>query len=116
MMRRERSSQGSRRRAHRAPAVVAWIALAMLALPGLAAAQATMAFNKYYQSNTDPDANGQVTVGDTLTYLVRAHNIGAVPLTNVVVTDNRITPNSITCATLTPGQVCDLSGTTLVTV
>jgi uncharacterized repeat protein (TIGR01451 family) len=96
--------------------MAAWLALVALALPGLAAAQATMAFNKYYQANTDPDANGQVTVGDTLTYLVRAHNIGAVPLTNVVVTDNRISPNSLTCATLAPGQVCDLVGTTLVTV
>jgi uncharacterized repeat protein (TIGR01451 family) len=113
MMRRDRSSQGSRRAARFVAAACAWI---VLALPGQAAAQATLAFNKYYQSNTDPDANGQVTVGDTLTFLVRAHNIGAVTLTNVVVTDNRITPNSLTCPILSPGQVCDLYGTTVVTV
>jgi uncharacterized repeat protein (TIGR01451 family) len=116
MMRRGLSSQGSRRTTRAVAAWCACIALAALALPGTASAQATLAFNKYFQGNSDPDANSQVTVGDTLSFLVRAHNIGAVTLTNVVVTDNRITPSSITCATLSPGQVCDLFGTTLVTV
>jgi uncharacterized repeat protein (TIGR01451 family) len=75
----------------------------------------SMSLNKYYQSLGDADGNGLVTVGDTLNYLVRVQNTGSVPLTNVVLTDSRITPSTVTCATLNRFQICDLSGTTVVT-
>ncbi|WP_206410111.1 DUF7507 domain-containing protein, partial [Lysobacter enzymogenes] len=38
-------------------------------------------------------------------------NTGNVTLSDVVVTDDKITPNTITCATLAPGATCDLVGT-----
>ena len=94
---------------------LALTALALLACSGPVFAQASLTVTKYYQSNSDPDGNGQVTVGDTLTFLVRAQNTGYVTLTNVVVTDSLVTPSSTTCATLSAFQVCDLSGTYVVT-
>lgn len=71
---------------------------------------------KSWQTNTDPDRNGQITVGDTLNYWVRIQNQGTVNLTNVVVSDPLITPNSITCASVSPGLSCSLFGNYTVTV
>jgi uncharacterized repeat protein (TIGR01451 family) len=81
----------------------------------VATRSATMSFAKYYQANSDPDANFLVTAGDTLTYLVRVQNTGTDPLTNVVITDSRLTPSTVTCPVVNRNQLCDLNGTLLVT-
>ncbi len=65
--------------------------------------------------NADEDGSGDVSIGDTLTYTVTATNSGTITLSNVVVSDPLITPNSITCASLAPGATCVLSGTYTVT-
>ncbi len=67
-------------------------------------------------SNADEDGSGDVSVGDTLTYLVTARNIGGAGLTNVVVTDPRLTPTGgdTPCALLAPGDSCTLIGTYVV--
>ncbi|MEC4717514.1 MULTISPECIES: DUF7507 domain-containing protein, partial [unclassified Cocleimonas] len=65
--------------------------------------------------NADNDSNGEISNGDVLTYTVTATNNGSATLTNVVVTDNKITPNTISCATLAPAATCVLSGTYTVT-
>src|SRR5262249_37290581 len=55
--------------------------------------------------------NGQVSAGDTLTYSITATNTGNVTLTDVVVSDDKISPNTITCASVDPGRTCVLTGT-----
>ncbi|WP_363800818.1 OmpA family protein [Lysobacter firmicutimachus] len=71
---------------------------------------------KALTGNADEDASGTVTVGDTLTYTVTMTNTSATGnLTNVVVRDNKISPNSRTCATVAPGATCVLTGTYVVT-
>ncbi|WP_175485915.1 DUF11 domain-containing protein [Lysobacter sp. yr284] len=72
---------------------------------------ADLTSEKTQTSNADEDGSGSITVGDTLSYRVRATNTGNVTLTDVVVTDDKITPNTITCATVAPGAFCDLVGT-----
>ncbi|MEO5596458.1 MAG: hypothetical protein ABIQ97_04875, partial [Lysobacteraceae bacterium] len=58
----------------------------------------SMVIEKLLRNYADNDSNGVVSVGDTLTYHVRIRNTGTVPLTNVVVSDSLISPNSTTCA------------------
>ena len=70
---------------------------------------------KAMTANADEDGNGAVSVGDTLTYSITVTNTGNVSLTDVVVTDTKITPNSVTCATLAPAATCVLTGTYRVT-
>ncbi|NUO78410.1 MAG: DUF11 domain-containing protein, partial [Lysobacter sp.] len=70
---------------------------------------------KAMTANADEDGNGAISVGDTLTYTVTVTNTGNVSLADVVVTDNKITPNSVTCATLAPAATCVLTGTYRVT-
>jgi uncharacterized repeat protein (TIGR01451 family) len=67
--------------------------------------------------NADEDGSGDVSVGDTLTYSITATNTGGANLTNVVVTDDLITPTggSTPCAVVLPGAACTLTGTTVVT-
>jgi len=57
---------------------------------------------------------GTVAVGETITYTVTATNTGNVTLTNVVVSDPMLTPDSITCPTVAPGGTCVLTGTYVV--
>jgi len=76
--------------------------------PGLDVAKALSA-------NADEDGNGEVSEGDTLTFTVTATNSGSATLTNVVVTDNLITPNSNSCASVASGNSCVLTGTYVVT-
>ena len=70
---------------------------------------------KTLTSNADEDTTGTVSIGDTLTYTIIATNTGNVAQTNFVVTDNLITPNSNTCATVAVGGTCTLTGTYVVT-
>ncbi len=70
---------------------------------------------KALTSNADEDGSGDVSVGDTLSYSVTATNTGLVPLTDVVVTDDLISPSSTTCATVVVGATCLLTGTYVVT-
>ncbi|WP_206212306.1 isopeptide-forming domain-containing fimbrial protein [Wenzhouxiangella sp. XN79A] len=74
-----------------------------------------LALDKVLTSNADEDGSATVTFGDTLTYTVTATNTGSVALSNVVVTDSRITPSSITCPLLAQGDACVLTGTYSVT-
>jgi uncharacterized repeat protein (TIGR01451 family) len=74
-----------------------------------------LAISKPAPGNADEDGSGDISVGDTLTYTVTATNSGASNLTNVVVTDPLLTPNSNTCGLLAPGATCVLSGTYTVT-
>nr|WP_231118286.1 OmpA family protein [Lysobacter silvisoli] len=70
---------------------------------------------KAMTGNADEDGDGAVSVGDTLTYTITVTNTGNVSLTDVVVTDNKISPNSVTCTTLAPSATCVLTGTYRVT-
>jgi uncharacterized repeat protein (TIGR01451 family)/fimbrial isopeptide formation D2 family protein len=65
-------------------------------------------------AHTDADSDGNVTLGDTLTYTITATNNGNISLNNVVVSDAKITPTSVTCAIVLPSATCDLTGTHLV--
>ena len=57
-----------------------------------------------------------MSVGDTLTYTITATNGGTAALTNVVVTDDLITPTGgTTPCDLAPTETCTLEGTYLVT-
>ncbi len=60
---------------------------------------------------TDADSSGDRSKDDVLTYTVTATNSGSITLTDVDVTDTKITPNSTTCAVLAPGATCVLTGT-----
>ncbi|WP_132866253.1 OmpA family protein, partial [Stenotrophomonas sp. ATCM1_4] len=71
---------------------------------------------KALTSNADGDASGTVSLGDVLTYTVTVTNTSASGnLTDVVVSDSRITPSTITCASVAPGATCVLTGTYTVT-
>lgn len=65
--------------------------------------------------SVDADGSGDITEGDTLSYTITATNVGEATLTNVVVTDSMITPSSVTCAELDPGETCVLTGSYVVT-
>jgi len=75
-----------------------------------------LAIAKAMTGHQDADGNGKVTEGDLLTFTVTATNSGSAVLTGVVVTDNRITPESTTCPVLQPGGACVLTGTYTVTI
>ncbi|WP_057916779.1 DUF7507 domain-containing protein [Lysobacter antibioticus] len=71
---------------------------------------------KAMTGNADEDGSGTVSLGDTLTYTVTVTNTSASGnLTNVVVSDSKITPSTITCATVAPTATCVLTGTYVVT-
>ena len=71
---------------------------------------------KTLTNNADEDSSGTVSIGDTLTYTIVATNSGNFDQNNVDVTDNLITPNSNTCATVAVGGTCTLTGTYIVTM
>jgi len=75
----------------------------------------SLALDKPAPANADEDGSGSVTFGDTLTYTITATNDGAIDLTNVVVSDPLITPNSESCASVPVGGTCVLTGTYSVT-
>jgi len=78
--------------------------------------QPALEIDKPAPTNADEDGSGDVSVGDTLTYTITATNAGGANLTNVVVSDDLITPNGGTtpCALLLPGETCTLTGTYVV--
>jgi large repetitive protein len=61
------------------------------------------------------NASGEVTTGDTLTYVVSATNTGNTVLSNVTIEDALITPSQAVCASVAPGASCELTGTYVVT-
>ena len=75
----------------------------------------SLAIAKTVSANADADGSGTITLGDTLTYEVTATNDGSLTQSNVIVTDSKTTPNSITCASVAPAGTCVLSGTYTVT-
>jgi len=77
--------------------------------------QPALETDKRLVSNSDPDGDKQVSTGDTLTYAVRATNTGNIALSNVTIDDPLVTPNHLVCATLVPGDFCELTGTYQVT-
>jgi len=74
-----------------------------------------LSLSKVMKSNADEDDSGDITLNDTLTYEVIAANTGNLIQYNVTVTDTKITPSSVTCASLAPSQSCKLTGTYTVT-
>ena len=71
---------------------------------------------KTQTSTLDNDGSGSISIGDTLDYEIVVTNSGNIVQNNVVVTDNLITPNSNTCATVAVGATCTLTGTYVVTM
>ncbi|MEL0038972.1 MAG: hypothetical protein VW799_07750, partial [Halieaceae bacterium] len=71
--------------------------------------------SKRVASNADEDESNDISLGDTLTYAVLATNSGNTTLTNVVVTDEKLNPTTITCASVAPQATCELAGTYTVT-
>ncbi|NCA86876.1 MAG: DUF11 domain-containing protein, partial [Clostridia bacterium] len=61
------------------------------------------------------DISAGVMAGNVLTYTVEITNTGNITLNNVVVSDNKITPASATCASVAPGATCSLTGTYMLT-
>ncbi len=79
------------------------------------AQNSSLTIAKAVAGNADQDISSSITLNDTLTYAVTATNDGTVTQTNVVVSDPKLTPNSITCASLAPAASCVLTGTLNVT-
>lgn len=75
----------------------------------------SVSLEKELTSNDDADGNGEVSVGDTLTYTVTATNTGNVPLANVAIDDPMTTPDAVTCALVQAGGTCTLVATYVVT-
>ena len=76
----------------------------------------SQALTKAMTNNADGDNSGTVSLGDVLTYTVTVTNTSATGnLTNVVVSDSKITPGTTTCASVAPGATCVLVGTYTVT-
>lgn len=68
---------------------------------------------KDFTSNADEDGSGTVSLGDTLTFTITATNTGNTTLTNVVVTDDKVTATGGTtpCLAVKMGEACTLVGT-----
>ncbi|MCF6226470.1 MAG: IPTL-CTERM sorting domain-containing protein [Xanthomonadales bacterium] len=73
-----------------------------------------LTIDKSLTTNADEDASSTVTINDTLTFTIIVTNAGDTTLTNVLVTDNMITPNANTCPSVAVGDTCVLIGTYVV--
>ena len=79
-------------------------------------AQPALALVKSNPVNADEDGSGTVSVGDTLTYTITATNTGNVVQTGLVITDNQlINDTTATCASVSVGGSCVLTGNHVVT-
>ena len=63
--------------------------------------------------NADEDGSGDVSVDDTLTYTITATNTGDITM-DITVGDPLLTPDSIDCPAVGPGDTCVLIGTYVV--
>ncbi len=71
--------------------------------------------SKAQTGNDDADDSGGVSRGDTLTYTVTVANTGNVPLLDVVVADERLSPARAGCARVEVQASCVLTGAYVVT-
>ena len=71
----------------------------------------SMGIDKQYLGYTDTDGSGDLSVGDVLIYSIVATNNGDVELTNVVVNDPLLTPDTESCGTVAVDGSCTLNGT-----
>ncbi|WP_237049588.1 OmpA family protein [Solilutibacter oculi] len=60
-------------------------------------------------------STGPYSLGSVIGYTVTATNTGNTTQANVVVTDSKLTPSTITCASVAPNGTCVLTGTYTVT-
>ena len=63
----------------------------------------------------DKDGSGAVSLNDILTYTITATNLRTEDLTDVVVSDDLITPPMTSCPPVAPGETCTLVGSYVVT-
>ncbi len=75
----------------------------------------TMSVVKVQTANADGDASGSITVGDVLEYTITVTNTGTVTQNVVVVSDAKITPNTLTCPSVPRTGTCVLVGNHTVT-
>ncbi|MCA3561252.1 MAG: DUF11 domain-containing protein [Aestuariivirga sp.] len=75
-----------------------------------------MTISKVLTGYQDKDGSRSITQDDVLSFKITATNTGSLPLTNVVVSDNRISPDSNACPVLQPGEICVLTGAYTVTL
>lgn len=75
----------------------------------------SLSVDKALTSNADGDGSGDVSLGDILTFTITVTNTGSQTLTNVVVSDAKLSPSSASCATVAPNGTCVLVGTYEVT-
>jgi len=68
------------------------------------------------QTTKTVTSTGPYQLGSTISYQIVATNSGTVTLSNVLVSDSKTTPASITCASVAPGGTCTLAGSYTVTV
>jgi large repetitive protein len=73
-------------------------------------AEASLSLTKMISQAPDP-----IVEGSLLEYTVTATNAGDVDLFDVVITDDMITPSSVTCLLVGRGEICELTGTYMVT-
>ena len=64
---------------------------------------------------TDRDENGGISAGDLLTFTVSLLNDGDATLTQVLLSDDRVSPSSASCAKVLPESSCELVGSYKVT-
>ena len=70
---------------------------------------------KVLTSHVDKDGSGAVSLNDILTYTITATNLRTEDLTDVVVSDDLITPPMTSCPPVAPGETCTLVGSYVVT-
>lgn len=69
-----------------------------------------LAIVKQMTGYTDADGSGSVTLGDVLSYQITVTNTGNVTLTDVTISDDRITPASTACPAVPVRGDCSLAG------